>query len=268
MDKADWPSLTIITPSFNQADFLERTIDSVLSQGYPKLEYIIVDGGSKDRTVEIIRKYEKYLAWWVSEPDRGQAHAINKGLVRASGVWVGWQNSDDVYLPAAFHRIAKAMRESNGPNIIAGCLRLIDAADVKLRDLRYVRPTFGSMRAEGMVMANQSAWWRRNLQQRVGLMDERYDCSFDYDWFLRLLSLSKATYIDEPLGALRLHGETKTSNLAERFTQQNHEIIAKWGQPSMFEKKIYQGRRALGIACNGHLGYVSRGIMLRMGVKK
>ena len=103
------PKLTVITPSFNQGRFIERTIRSVLDQGYPNLEYVIVDGGSTDESIEVIRRYEDRLAWWVSEPDEGQSHAINKGLERTSGDIVAYLNSDDYYLPGAFERAVAAL---------------------------------------------------------------------------------------------------------------------------------------------------------------
>src|SRR5688572_24844846 len=108
-----WPKITIVTPSYNQGQFLEETIRSVLLQGYPNLEYIIMDGGSTDGSVDIIRKYEPYIAYWVSTTDRGQSHAINKGFSLATGHLMGWLNSDDVYAPNALMSIAQSLQVMN-----------------------------------------------------------------------------------------------------------------------------------------------------------
>src|SRR5437588_6081454 len=119
-DGSCWPRISIVTPSYNQGQFIEETIRSVLLQGYPDLEYIIIDGGSQDESVEIIKKYEPWLTYWVSEQDRGQSHAINKGFDRSTGLILGWLNSDDVLLPNALATVAVAMPRPEEPVVIAG----------------------------------------------------------------------------------------------------------------------------------------------------
>ena len=122
---SELPRISIVTPSYNQGRFIEETIQSVLGQGYPNVEYIIIDGGSTDNTVEIIRKYAKHLTYWVSEPDRGQSHAINKGLARCTGDLFGWINSDDVLMPGALEVVAEAWRRRPG-RIISGATSIFD----------------------------------------------------------------------------------------------------------------------------------------------
>ena len=207
---SDLPRITVVTPSFNQAAYLERTILSVLDQGYPNLEYIIIDGGSTDGSVEIIRRYADRLAWWVSEPDRGQTDAINKGLRRATGEWVAWQNSDDIYYPGTFYHLAAAAAKHPNADLIIGDMMLIDEHDRPLRDIRYVKPSYKALLAEGMVLTNQSAFWRSSVHAKIGMMNEGMHYSFDYEWFLRLTQQVKCAHTAHILGALRLHGETKT----------------------------------------------------------
>src|SRR5512134_129792 len=120
------PKISIVTPSFNQGKYLERTIRSVIEQDYPNLEYIIIDGGSTDESVEIIRKYEKHLAYWVSEPDRGQSHAINKGFDRATGEIFGWLNSDDWYVPGALKAVAEAFAANPEAGAVVGAGEMVD----------------------------------------------------------------------------------------------------------------------------------------------
>lgn len=257
---ADFPRITVVTPSFNQAAYLERTIRSVLDQGYPNLEYIIVDGGSTDGSVDIIRHYADRLAFWVSEPDRGQTDAINKGLRRATGDWVAWQNSDDIYYPGAFHDLAVAAARHPSAGLIIGDMMLIDEHDRPLRDIRYVKPSYKALLAEGMLLANQATFWSRGLQEKLGLLDEAYHCSFDYEWFLRLAQHAEGIHVGRFWGALRLHGETKTSLLTQRFQEENQRILAGREMP-LWQKKLYKLRRLVLMLGHGQGAYVLRGLL-------
>ena len=256
----NFPRITIVTPSYNQAKFLERTIRSVLEQGYPNLEYIIVDGGSTDGSVDIIRRYADRLAWWVSEPDNGQTDAINKGLRRATGEWVAWQNSDDIYYPGAFHDLATAAAKHPEAGLIIGDMMLIDEHDRPLRDIRYVQPSYKALLAEGMVLTNQSAFWRRGVHAEIGWMSEELHFSFDYEWFLRLTLHVKAIHVGHIWGGLRLHDETKTSQQAQRFLDERKKFLTGREMP-LWQKKLYKLRRVVLMLRQGRVAYVIRGLL-------
>ncbi len=256
------PKISVVTPSFNQAEYLERTLRSVLDQGYPNLEYIVIDGGSTDGSVEIIRRYADRLAFWVSEPDRGQTDAINKGLRRATGEWVAWQNSDDIYYPGAFHDLSAVAAKHPKASLIIADMMLIDEYDRLLRDIRYVKPSYKALLAEGMLLANQAAFWRRDVHEQIGFLDEGFHCSFDYDWFLRLAQHVDGLHVDRIWGALRLHGETKASLQRQRFQEENQRILAGCEMPS-WQKKLYKLRRLGLMLGNGQVSYVLRGLLRR-----
>ena len=255
-----WPRISIVTPSFNQAEFLERTLRSVLDQEYPNLEYIIIDGGSTDGSVDIIRRYENRLAFWVSEADSGQTSAINKGLRRATGEWVAWQNSDDIYYPGVFHDLAAAVSQHPKAELIIGDMMLIDEQDHSLRDIRYVRPCYRGLLAEGMVLTNQAAFWRRSLHEKIGLLNEEYHYAFDYEWFLRLVQHAQAAHVDRIWGGYRLHGHTKTSLLGERFQEERRRIL-EGRTMAPWEKTLYKLRRIGLMLSHGQVSYVSRGLL-------
>jgi len=265
--KMDFPKITVVTPSFNQGMYLERTIRSVLDQNYPNLEYIIVDGGSTDNSVEIIRRYADRLAWWVSEPDKGQTDAINKGLRRATGEWVAWQNSDDIYYPGVFDDVATTAAKHPDVGLIIGNMMLIDKNDRIYRDICYVKPTYNGLLAEGMVLTNQSAFWRRKVHEEIGFMAEDLHYSFDYEWFLRLTKHVKAAHVNRIWGALRLYGETKTSLNAQRFQEENQKILAGH-EISLWKKRFFKLRRIILMLGNGQFRYVLRGIIYRVGGQK
>jgi glycosyltransferase involved in cell wall biosynthesis len=256
----NFPKITIITPSFNQAKFLEKTILSVLNQNYPNLEYIVVDGGSTDGSLEIIKKYDHQLTWWVSEKDNGQASAINKALRRSTGTWVGWQNSDDIYYNGVFHELASIANKNPKVGLIIADMMLIDEQDNIIRDVRYVKPTYNSVLAEGMVLSNQSAFWRSELHNDIGFLNEKYQYSFDLDWFLRLLKKTTSIHIDNIWGGFRQHDDTKSNTNKKIFIKENEMIIGKYAK-SFWQKKFFQFRRLFLMLLNGQLRYILRGLI-------
>lgn len=262
-----YPRISIVTPSYNQVVFLERTILSVFEQNYPNLEYIIIDGGSTDGSVDIIRKYADRLALWVSEPDRGQANAINKGLRMATGEWVAWQNSDDIYYPGVFKDLAWNAQRFPYADLIIGNMNLIDAEDRLLRDIKYVRPTYSSLLAEGMVLTNQAAFWRRRVHDEIGYMDEKLDCGFDYQWFLRLLKQRQAAHVNKTWGGLRLHPDTKTATRPGDFDMEYRRVLEGCGV-SVLAKHFYQLRRAGLMLMQGNMQYVCRGLKRRVSLRR
>lgn len=259
---ANLPLISVITPSYNQGTFIERTIRSVIDQGYQNLEYIVIDGGSTDGSAEIIRKYEKQLAYWISEPDRGQAPAINRGLRRATGDWIAWQNSDDIYFPGVFADVAKISSTHPDADLIIGNMMIIDETDCHLRDIRYVTPNYKALLAEGMVLANQAAFWRRRVHEKIGWIDESYNYSFDYDWFLRLTRNFRAVHVNRFWGGFRLHGDTKTRQSGLRFVEENKRIIADHWMPR-WKVNLYRLRRMALLLAQGNVRYVTRGLMNR-----
>jgi glycosyltransferase involved in cell wall biosynthesis len=200
-----------VTPSFNQAAFLEETIRSVLEQHYAPIEYIVVDGGSTDGSIDVIKRYEDRLAWWVSEPDRGQAHAINKGLARATGEVMAYLNSDDTLMPGAVSRFVGVLESR--PDLVAvyGDAVWLDESgrDIGYAPARSWAPV--EMLTSGSGRLHQpSSMWRRDGWEAVGRFEESLHFTFDTLFFIRLAALGPAEYLPEPLAGYRLHPDSKT----------------------------------------------------------
>lgn len=182
-----WPRISIVTPSYNQGQFLEETIRSILLQGYPNLEYIIIDGGSTDESVEIIRKYEQHLAYWVSEKDSGQANAINKGFQRVTGEVVAWLNSDDVYEAAAVQRAAKFLVARPDCGMIYGACHLVDEEGRHVGLMGSPEFDLTHLLMDSYV-PQQATFFRRSVLDKVGLLHEDFHYAMDYDLWLRIAS--------------------------------------------------------------------------------
>jgi glycosyltransferase involved in cell wall biosynthesis len=208
-----WPKISVVTPSYNQGQFIEETIRSVLLQGYPNLEFIIIDGGSTDNTIEIIRKYEPWLAYWVSEPDRGQSHAINKGIKRATGETVLWLNSDDLVLPGAFITAAKKFLEHPETGLVIGQARIINTMGKITGELRSQFSSWEELATNPRNSVRQiSTFFSRNLFKELGFIDETLHIAMDTELLVRFTRFYKPVIIDEYLTAFRTHPQAKTSS--------------------------------------------------------
>lgn len=220
--------LSIVMPSYNQVQYIERSILSVLNQNYPNLQFIIMDGGSTDGTVDAIRKYEKYLTWR-SEPDRGQSDAINKALMLADGELVGWQNSDDVYFPGVFFKIHEMSHKYPRAVLYSGTVVVIDKGDRLNSVMKFTGLSKRGLLYEGCVASSQGVFWRREVQSRAGMYDPNIHHAMDYDFWLRALAHGPAEFTPEILGGWRVYEGTKTSVAGARGTAEANVIRNKYG---------------------------------------
>lgn len=222
------PKISVVTPSFNQGQFLERTIVSVLEQEYPNLEYIIIDGGSKDNSVDIIKKYEKHLKYWASEKDQGQSHAVNKGLRRATGDIIGWINSDDIYYADAFLHAARIFEAHPEVDIVFANYNFIDEKDAVLRTRKEIPYDYDTyLWSKGCYHANCAGFFRKRCFDSFGLLREDLHFGMDYELYLRF-GKNNCTFkhVKEIWGGYRLH-EASKSTLGVRNMLADNNAIAK-----------------------------------------
>jgi glycosyltransferase involved in cell wall biosynthesis len=208
--KPDLPLVSIVTPSFNQARFLEATIQSVLSQNYPRLEYIIVDGGSTDGSLEIIRKYSDRLSWWTSEKDKGQTDALNKGFAHATGNILAWLNSDDTYQPGAVASAVEFMRENLQLGLVYGDSNYINEAGEVIGKFPAAQTDLNHLRQGYVHIPQQASFFRGDLWRSVGPLDPSFFFAMDYDLWVRLAAISQVKYVSQTWANFRLHRAGKT----------------------------------------------------------
>jgi glycosyltransferase involved in cell wall biosynthesis len=204
------PLVSIVTPSFNQAYFLEETILSVLGQSYPNLEYIIVDGGSTDGSLEIIQRYAARLAWWVSEKDRGQTDAINKGFARARGQILAWLNSDDTYRPGAVAEAVAYLQTHPEAGMVYGDADLMDERGNVIGRFPARQTDYRRLRNGYVHIPQQSAFFRADLWKQVGPLDPSFYFAMDYDLWVRLAKLAPLHYHPRLWASFRLHSGGKS----------------------------------------------------------
>jgi len=208
--------VSIVTPSFNQARYLEATIQSVLGQDHPQIEYIIVDGGSSDGSIEIIRRYAGRLAWWVSEPDHGQTDAINKGFARAKGEVLAWINSDDTYQPGAVAEAAAYLAAHPEAGMVYGDASYINEQGEPVGRFPAAQTDRRRLLQGYVHIPQQASFFRAGLWHKVGPLDPSFYFAMDYDLWVRISKLAPLVYLPRPWGNFRLHGDAKTFSADDR----------------------------------------------------
>jgi glycosyltransferase involved in cell wall biosynthesis len=239
--------ITVVTPSFNQAAFLEQTIRSVLEQDIEDLEYLVVDGGSTDGSSDILRRYADRLSWWVSEPDRGQTDAINKGFARATGDILAWLNSDDTYEPGALREAVDFLERNRDVGLVYGDANFIDEAG-RVIGRFDARPTDYDRLMRGAVyIPQQAAFFRRSLWEQVGPLDTDFYFAMDYDLWVRLAKVSRLHYLPGRIWAnFRLHRAAKTIADDPRCWPEMLKVHRReGGRPISIMTLRYHARRAL-----------------------
>lgn len=229
MLKSNLPKISIVTPSYNQGEFLEETICSVLDQDYSNLEYIIIDGGSSDQSVEIIKKYEKHLTYWISEPDKGQSEALNKGLQKCTGDIFNWINSDDYLEPGALLKIAKAFTDNPSALQVCGFCRIFDQnSDDTI--LMHRSELFSS--TEKTIVQEkinqQGSFYNLSVIKELGLVNNNLNCVMDLELWFRFLckyGQERIVLVDDLLAHFRVHTHSKTSELEKIFRMEAHGLF-------------------------------------------
>ena len=238
------PLVSVVTPSFNQARYLEQTMRSVLEQDHPRIEYIVVDGASQDGSVDIIRNHEGKLAYWVSEKDSGQAEAINKGLARASGEIVAWLNSDDYYLPGAVSSAVKAFELNPDAALVYGDMLAVDENGRTTNLMKY-----GQFSLEDLlcfqIIGQPSVFFRRDALEKAGLLDTTFHFLLDHQLWIRIAQHGKLLHVPQVWSAARYHAGAKNVAKAAEFGREAFRIL-EWAknQPGLAETISGVERRA------------------------
>lgn len=265
-----WPKISIITPSYNQGAFLEQTICSVLEQNYPNLEYIVIDGGSTDNSVEIIKKHADKLSYWCSKKDNGQTDALNTGFQRATGDIVAWLNSDDEYCPGALDAIAKAFMADDKIDFVFGNKFAIDQNGIILRKEKHTKLNFTALVILGSTLSQCASFWKRSLFEQYGYLDDTLRFCMDYEFFCRIGQNIKAQHIRRYIAKFRWHSESKSSNIEDVRLEEHAKIRSKYlkavcmGLPIFLIYIWVFMYRTFWYIVQGDWVYVLRGIFRRM----
>lgn len=240
--------VSIVTPSYNQASYLEKTIQSVLEQDYPRIEYIVVDGASTDNSFEIIKKYNDRLAYWISEKDSGQAEAINKGFTRANGDILGWLNSDDYYLPGTISAVVKCFEENPDVVMIYGDMMAVDGDGHITNILKYRQLSLQDLLCF-QIVGQPSVFFRRSAFEKTGFLETSFHFMLDHHLWIRLAQQGPILHVPQVWSAARYHPQAKNRAKAAEFGREAFRVL-DWAktQPSLAESLAGIERRALASA--------------------
>ena len=204
------PLVSIVTPSYNQDRYLAKTIESVLNQSYPNIEYIVIDGGSQDQSVDIIKRYQDQITYWISEPDRGQTDAINKGFSRAKGDIYAWLNSDDTYEEEAVAEAVSFLQSHPDIGMVYGDANFINSDGKVIGKFTAKQTSYNRLRRGGVYIPQQAAFWRGKLWHQVGPLDQNLYFAMDYDLWIGLAKITELRYFPKLWANFRLHEDAKT----------------------------------------------------------
>ncbi len=260
-----YPKITIVTPSYNQGAFIEKTIQSALDQSYPNLEYIIIDGGSTDNSVDVIKKYEKYLTYWVSEKDRGQSHAINKGFEKATGELFGWLNSDDYFLDDALIKLAEAYMEDTSVGVVHGRGLIHDENGNRIYEPELKEVTLQSLFewCDGNDFMQPSTLFTKKAWIECGPLDENLHMAMDMDLWINIRKKYKFKMVDAMLSHALSHKAAKTTAFRNIMFVDTAIVINKHGGEVEARKMLEEMAGKL-TNCQEFSNYFNRNVLLKM----
>nr|WP_290224462.1 glycosyltransferase family 2 protein [Trichocoleus desertorum] len=238
-DSINYPSISVVIPSFNQGQYIEETLLSVIGQGYPNLEVLVLDGGSTDNTVGILEKYSDKISYWHSKKDKGQADAINQGMNLSSGEIVCWINSDDMYLPGTLLDIGRRFQGLTDENyLIYGSALAINQVNENLFSGAHLASSFDAFKLTyDDFIVQPSSFWTRKLWQATGDLNTNYHYVLDWDWFIRASEFTKFEYVNKFFSIYRFHELHKTSTGGLKRRQEILEVVTKYS--SDYWKSLY-----------------------------